>query len=177
MPTSKKAQLVDKITEQLSQNRYIIATDYRGLTVSEISELRHQLRHIGSEYHIVKNTLAKFAAERAGKSELCEFLTGPTALAFAQDDAPELAKTLLSYIRTSKTDVTIKGGLIEGTLFEAEQLRSLATLPPIDVLQAKLLGTLLSPIYSLQYVLSANLSGLNTVLNARIHQLGGTTHA
>jgi large subunit ribosomal protein L10 len=177
MPTSKKVQLVDKITEQLSRNKFIIATDYRGLTVSEISELRHQLRNIGSEYHIVKNTLAKFAAEKAGKQELCQLLVGPTALAFSQENTPELAKALFAYIRVSKSSVSIKGGLMEGRLLEAEQLRSLATLPPIEVLQAKLLGVLLSPIYSLQYVLSANLRGLNTVLNARIQQLGGTTNA
>ncbi len=67
MTTKKKPQIVEEITELLSQNKFIIATDYQGLTVSQIAELRHQLRNIGTEYHVVKNTLAKFAAENSGK--------------------------------------------------------------------------------------------------------------
>ena len=175
MPTSKKLQLVDEITGLLSQNQYIIATDYRGLTVSDMAELRHQLRNLGTEYHVVKNTLARFAAENTGKQELCELLTGPTALAFARENVTDLAKALVDYIRTTKSPMTIKGALVEGRLLNAADVRSLAFLPPIEVLRARLLGLLLGPVFSLQNVLSANLSGLNTVLNARIQQLGGTT--
>jgi large subunit ribosomal protein L10 len=177
MTTRKKPQIVEEITELLSQSKFIVATDYRGLTVAEMAELRHQLRNIGTEYHVVKNTLAKFAAENAGKQELSQLLTGPTALAFSHADIPLLAKALVDYIRISKTTVSIKGGLVEGRLIGASEIRTIATLPPIEVLRAKLLGLLLSPIISLQNVLNANLSGLNTVLNARIQQLGGTTDA
>lgn len=177
MTTKKKPQIVEEITELLSQNKFIIATDYQGLTVSQIAELRHQLRNIGTEYHVVKNTLAKFAAENAGKQELSQLLTGPTALAFGHENIPQLAKALIDYIRISKTTISIKGGLIDSRLIRADEIRSLATLPPIEVLRARLLGLLLSPIISLQNVLSANLRGLNTVLNARIQQLGGTTDA
>ncbi len=175
MTTKKKLQTVDQLAELLSQNRFIIATDYRGLTVAEMSELRHQLRNIGTEYHVVKNSLAKFAAENAGKQGLSQLLTGPTALAFSREDITQLAKALTAYIRISKTTLSIKGGLIDGQLVGSEQVRSLAFLPSIEVLRGKLLGLLLSPIFSLQNVLSANLRGLNTVLNARIQQLGGIT--
>lgn len=175
MTTKKKPQIVDRISELLSQSKFVIATDYRGLTVAEMAELRHQLRNIGTEYHVVKNTLARFAAENAGKQELCQLLTGPTALAFGHENMPELAKALVDYIRISKTAVSIKGAIIDARLVGVEEVRSLATLPSIEVLQARLLGLLLSPIFSLQNVLSANMRGLNTVLSARIQQLGGTT--
>ena len=174
MTTKKKPQIVDQLAELLSRSKFVIATDYRGLTVAEMSELRHQLRNIGTEYHVVKNRLAKFAAENAGKQELSQLLTGPTALAFGHEDIPQLAKALADYIRISKTTLTIKGGLIDGQLIGSEQVKSLAILPSIEVMRAKLLGMLLGPIFSLQNVLSANLRGLNSVLNARIQQLGGT---
>ena len=174
MTTKKKPQIVDQLAELLSQSKFVIATDYRGLTVAEMSELRHQLRNIGTEYHVVKNRLAKLAAENAGKQELSQLLTGPTALAFGHEDIPQLAKALTDYIRISKTTLSIKGGLIDSQLIGSEEVKSLATLPSIEVMRAKLLGMLLGPIFSLQNVLSANLRGLNSVLNARIQQLGGT---
>ena len=174
MTTKKKPQIVDQLAELLSQSKFVIATDYRGLTVAEMSELRHQLRNMGNEYHVVKNRLAKLAAENAGKQGLSQLLTGPTALAFGHEDIPQLAKALADYIRISKTTLSIKGGLIDSQLIGSEEVKSLATLPSIEVMRAKLLGMLLGPIFSLQNVLSANLRGLNSVLNARIQQLGGT---
>ena len=140
-----------------------------------MSELRGKLRDIGTEYHVVKNTLAKFAAENSGKQVLCELLQGPTALAFSKEDITQLAKTLAEYIRVSKPSLSIKGGLVDTNLIGAEQIQRLATLPPIEVLRAKLVGLLCNPIYSLQNVLNANLRGLNTLLVARIQQLGGTS--
>ncbi|MEE9400498.1 MAG: 50S ribosomal protein L10 [Dehalococcoidia bacterium] len=175
MTTKKKPQIVDQLAELLSQSKFVIATDYRGLSVAEMSELRHQLRNIGTEYHVVKNRLAKFAAENAGKQELSQLLTGPTALAFGSEDILQLAKALGDYIRISKTTLSIKGGLIDSQLIGSEEVKRLATLPSIEVLRARLLGLLLSPIVSLQNVLSGNMRGLSSVLNARIQQLGGTT--
>jgi len=174
MTTKKKLQIVDQLAELLSQSKFVIATDYRGLSVAEMSELRHQLRNIGTEYHVVKNNLAKFAATNAGKEELSQLLTGPTALAFGNEDVLQLAKALGDYIRISKTTLSIKGGLIDSKLLDSEQIRRLATLPSIEVLRARLLGLLLSPIVSLQNVLSGNMRDLRSVLNARIQQLGGT---
>ena len=177
MTTKKKVELLDRITELLAQNRFVIATDYRGLTVAEMAELRAHLRKTGTEYHVVKNTLARFAAESTGNPELSELLTGPTALAFARDDVLQVAKALAEYIRTNKTtSLSIKGGLVDGRILGPADVSKLATLPPIEVLRARLLGLLLSPVYSLQNVLTANLRGLNTVLNARIQQLGGATN-
>jgi len=173
MATKRKHQIVDRVSELLAESKFVIATDYRGLTVTQITELRHQLRNIGTEYHIVKNTLAKFAAENTGKQGLSQLLTGPTALAFGHDNMPELAKALLDYIRISKASVSIKGALLDDRLIGIEEVRSLASLPSIDVLRAKLLGVLISPVFSLQNVLSANIRGLHPILHARIKQVGG----
>lgn len=176
MATRKKSEVVQELAGLLSQSKFVVATDYRGLTVAEMSNLRKQLRGAGTEYHVVKNTLTKFAAESAGKQALAELLKGPTALAFCRGDMAQLAKALTEYMRITKTTLSIKGAIIDGRLINAEGVRSIATLPPIDVLRARLMGRLLSPIHSLHYVLTANLRGLATVLNGRIEQLGGTTN-
>jgi len=177
MAREKKTEAVEELAGLLSQSKFVVATDYRGLTVAEMSELRRQLRGAGSEYHVVKNTLTRLAAETAGKQALSELLEGPTALAFCHGDMAQLAKALTDYMRVTKTTLSIKGAIIDGKLIDSEAVKSLAALPPINVLRARLMGQLLSPIYSLQYVLTANLRGLATVLNARIEQLGGTTNA
>jgi len=173
MPTQRKIETVEQLTELLSKNKFIIATEYRGLTVSEMSQLRRQLREVNTELHVVKNTLAKFAAEKAGKAELSRYLQGPIALAFCKGDATQLAKALLNYTRTSKTALSIKGGALDSRALTAEEIGSLATMPPIEIMRAKLLGVMQSPLYSLHNVLSANLRGLCVILNARIQQMGG----
>jgi large subunit ribosomal protein L10 len=173
MPTEKKAEIIEQLTELLSRNKFIIATEYRGLSVSEMSRLRRQLREVNSEFHVVKNTLAKFAAEKAGKPGLSQYLQGPIALAFCQGDATQLSKTLTNYARASKTALSIKGGILEVRVLSPQEIFILATLPPIDVMRARLLGVLQGPIYSLHNVLSANLRALSALLNARIQQMGG----
>ena len=99
MRTDKKPQIVERTTELLRKSNFVVATDYRGLTVSQISEIRRQLRAIGAEYHVVKNTLAKFAAENAAKPELGQLLTGPTALACGKEKMPELVTSILRKVR------------------------------------------------------------------------------
>ena len=173
MPTEKKAEIIEQLTKLLSRNKFIIATEYRGLSVSEMSRLRRQLREVNSEFRVVKNTLAKFAAEKAGKPGLSQYLQGPIALAFCQGDATQLSKTLTNYARASKTALSIKGGILEVRVLSPQEIFILATLPPIDVMRARLLGVLQGPIYSLHNVLSANLRALSALLNARIQQMGG----
>jgi len=176
MPTEKKVELVEQLAELFSQNKFIIATEYRGLSVSDMLQLRRQLREVNSEFHVVKNTLAKLAAEKAGKPGLAQFFQGPIALAFCQGDATQLAKNLSNYARVSKTALVIKGGILEVRVLTPQEIYSLATMPSLDVMRARLLGVLQSPIYSLHNVLSANLRALSTLLNARIQQMGGVTN-
>ena len=176
MPTEKKVKKVEELTELLSKNKFIIATEYRGLSVSEMSQLRKQLRETGTEYHVVKNNLAKFAAGNTGKEGLSQFLQGPIALAFCSGDYVQLAKALTTYARASKNALIVKGGILDSKVLSAAEVSSLATMPPIDVLRAKLFGILQSPIYSLHNVLSANMRALGMILNARIQQMGGTAN-
>lgn len=176
MPTEKKVNKVEELTSLLSRNKFIIATEYRGLSVSEMSQLRKQLREADTEYHVVKNNLAKFAARNTGKEGLSQFLQGPIALAFCDGDAVQLARAITAYARASKNTFVVKGGVLDFKVLSASEISYLSTMPPVEVLRAKLMGVLQSPIYLLHNVLSANIRALGMILQARIQQMGGTAN-
>lgn len=169
----KKAELVDLIRERLVRAEIVIATDHRGLTVEEISKLRGKLRQQGVEYRVVKNTLASFAATAAGKPDLSELLSGPTALAFGYDDVVQPAKALLDHQRSSETTLRIKGGILAGKLLMPEDIIALAKLPPKDVLLGRFVGLVQSPVSRLLIALNGNLQNLMGILQARIRQVEG----
>ena len=173
MPTEKKIQQVDQIADLLSRCTIAIATDYRGLSMTEMMSLRRKLRAQGVEYRVVKNSLARLAAEKTESQPLIPLLEGPTALAFGYGEITEPAKVLVDHIRSERSVLSIKGGLMGGEALAPEQVNILATLPSREVLLAKTLGALQAPIYSLHAVLSAQLRGLITALNARLEQLQG----
>ncbi|MFQ5933142.1 MAG: 50S ribosomal protein L10 [Dehalococcoidia bacterium] len=173
MPTPSKEEEVKLIADRLSRCTIAIATDYRGLTTAEMNLLRTRLREKGVEYRVIKNSLARRAAEQLGKESLSGFLEGPTALAFGYDDISEPAKALVSHIRSERSVLSIKGGLLDGNPLAADQVNTLATLPPKEQLIAQSLGALKMPLYALHYALSAQLQGLVTVLNARVATLEG----
>lgn len=173
MPTEKKIQQVDQIADLLSRCTIAIATDYRGLGMTEMMSLRRKLRALGVEYRVVKNSLARLAAEKTESQPLIPLLEGPTALAFGYGEITEPAKVLVDHIRSERSVLSIKGGLMGGEALAPEQVNILATLPSREVLLAKALGALQAPIYSLHAVLSAQLRGLITALNARLEQLQG----
>lgn len=176
MPTEKKIQAVEELAEILSKSTVAIATDYRGLSTAEISQLRRRLRERGIAYHVVKNTLAQRAAEQVGRPALRSLLVGPTALAFGYGDVVEPAKVLTEYIRSTRTVLTVRGGLLDNRVLSADEVTALSLLPPREVILAQLLGQLQGPMAALANVLSANLRSLLGVLQARIQQLeGGTT--
>lgn len=172
MPTTKKAETVEELTRLIAKNPTAILTEYRGLTVSDMRDLRKKLREAGVEYHVTKNTLARIAADKADRKELIGLLGGPSAIAFSKDETAP-AKVLTEYIRTSRKPLVIKGGVIGHRVFTAEQINELATLPSREELLAKVLGSMQSPIAGLLNVLNGNLRGLVTVLNGRIGQLEG----
>ncbi len=168
----RKPEIVDQIQDRVSRAQIVIAADYRGLTVAQISELRHRLRQHGIECHVVKNTLATFAAKAANKPNLTEFLKGPTALVFGYDDVVQPAKTLREYLQSTESGLSLKGGLLgDSKLLTSDDLTALAKLPPRDELVAKVVGMLQSPIVGLLNVLNGNLRGLAAVLQARAKQL------
>jgi len=166
----KKAQVVDSVAEMLSRSSIVLVTDYRGLTVAEMTRLRRRLRGQGMDYRVIKNTLAALAAQKVERSALEELLVGPTAIAFSYGDVIPTVKSMLDYVKTSKSTLRIKGGLLGTRVLSTAELSALATMPPKEVLVARMLGNLQAPLYGLMYVLSANLRGLVTVLQARIQQ-------
>src|SRR3954467_12414155 len=109
MATKKKKQTVKELNHLFQESQVLIFTDYRGLTVADITNLRRQLRDKGVEYHVTKNTLTPLAAERAGLSDVTKMLDGPTAIAFVGDDIPGAAKVLNDFVRTSRI-MQIRGG-------------------------------------------------------------------
>ena len=173
MPTERKSEIIHELTTILERCAIAVATDYRGLSVAQMTELRNRLRQVGVEYRVVKNTLARFAAEQAGKDGLIGIMEGPTAIAFGYDDVVQPAKALSDYVRTSRTPLTIRGALLDRRVLSAEEVQALSALPSKEVLVTNLLGAMQGPILALVRVLSANLQGLLVLLQARIHQLEG----
>jgi large subunit ribosomal protein L10 len=166
----KKQELVKSYAEELSRSQAAILTDYRGLPVAELNQLRNKMREVGSGYHVVKNRLVKLALREAGLPVPEELLQGPTAIGFCYEDVVAPAKVLTEYTKESKM-LTIKGGILGERVIDAQAISSLADLPPRDVLLTQLLSGIQSPIAGLVNVLSSTLRGLVTVLKARADQL------
>jgi len=163
----QKAEQVELLTEKLKRAKVAVLTDYRGLTVSQIQDLRGKLRGGDVEYRIVKNTLARRAAEAAGVPGLQKELEGPVAIAFGYDDnLATPAKLINEWVRASRLKLDVKGGLVEGRVFSPDQVKQLADLPSRETLLAQLLGTLQSPVAQLVAIMEAPHQQLLGVLNA-----------
>ncbi len=169
----KKAQIIDRLQEAFSKCSISILTDYRGLATHEMTNLRRRLQESGSEYKVVKNTLARFAAERAGKYDLVSCLEGPIAIAFGYGDITAPAKVLASYIRDSTVSLSIKGGFLGDRLLTSEEVMTLSTLPSREILLARVLGQIKSPVSALLGCLTTPMRGFIGVLQARIKQMEG----
>ena len=173
MSKEKKAQIIGQLSEVFSTCNIGILTDYRGLSAPEMTDLRRSLGGLDIEYKVIKNTLARFAAERAGKNELVSLFEGPTAIAFSSGDITEPAKALANYIRTSKATLDIKGGFLGDRLLTSKEVMTLSTLPPREVLLAKIMGGMQSPIIILIGQLATPIRSFINILQARIQQLEG----
>jgi large subunit ribosomal protein L10 len=174
MPKEKKVETVDQITEILKECSVIVAADYRGLTVDQINALRRQLFSKKIKLQVVKNTLARLAAAKAGKEGLSPLLVGPTALAFGfGNNVADPAKILIEYQRVSKLEMDIKGGFIDNKLLSKDDVTALSKLPSKEVIIAMLLGTLQRPITSLLSIMNGPLQAFSRVLQARADQLEG----
>jgi large subunit ribosomal protein L10 len=173
MPTEKKKQIIDSLEQVFAKSNSGILTDYRGLKTSDVVSLRRKLREIGVDYHVVKNSLAKIAAEKSGKNQISSAFEGPLAIAFVKDDISKSAKVLTDHIAASKMAMAIKGGFLGNKLLTPKEVAVIATLPPKDVLLAKVLGGIQGPLYGLLNQVNAPLRGLAFVLQGRISQLEG----
>jgi large subunit ribosomal protein L7/L12 len=169
---AQKEQTVNDLADKLSRSQLVVVTDYRGLTVTEMSALRGRLRQAGAEYQVSKNTLTRFAAQQAGRANLVENLIGPSAIAFGYEDPSALAKSLQEYLRAARTSpLVIKGGILGDRRITADEIGRIADLPTREVVLGQTLGSVVAPLTSFLMVVSAPLQNLFGVLEARRQQL------
>lgn len=173
MLRERKEEIINELADSLSRCTIAIATDYRGLSAKEMVQLRRHLTELGIEYRVVKNTLTRFAAEKAGKKQLEALLAGPLAIAFGYDDVVKPAQALSEHIRSSGSVLQIKGGVLGDRLLTPEEISTLAVIPPRDILVSQLMGQLWAPLQALHNVLSVPLQGLLNVIQARVQQIEG----
>ena len=174
MKKEDKAKVVDELTERLRSSDTLLVADYRGLTMPQIDALRSRLIESGAQFSVVKNTLGRRAAEAAGSEALLTLLEGPTAIAFleAGGDMVAAAKALADVARDSKI-LAIRGGVLQGRAMSADEVETLAKLPPVDVLRGQVLGAIVAPLTALLGLVTAPLQNLHGLIDARIEQLGG----
>ena len=172
MLRSEKERVVAELADRLRSAETLMVADYRGLTMPEIDELRTRLLEAGARFTVVKNTLAKLAAEAAGTQQVLELIDGPTAIAFldAEGDPVAVAKVLNDTARRHDV-LVIRGGIVEGTVVGDADIKRLATLPPTDVLRAQLVGAVAGPLTMVVGLFTAPLGDLVGVIDARIRQL------
>jgi large subunit ribosomal protein L10 len=174
MKREQKEQVVDELTQRLKAADTLLVADYRGLTMPQIDELRTRLLDSGARFTVVKNTLTRRAAEAAGADALLTLLDGPSAIAFLEADGDMVAAAKAFADSARETNVLeIRGGIMQGRAVTAEEVESLAKLPPEDVLRGQVLGAIVAPLTTLAGLLNAPLQNLVGLIDARIEQLGG----
>ena len=165
-PAGAKVELVAELRELVGVTKAAILTDYRGLSVAELTELRKKLRDVDAEYRVVKNTLFKLAASGTMPvAEMGEHLTGPTAIGFAKGDPVAVAKILLDYARDHKA-MSVKAGVMDGRVLSAAQVDALSKTPPREVLLAQMVGSLQAPISGFVFTLGGIISNFVFTLQA-----------
>jgi large subunit ribosomal protein L10 len=170
MNRDEKAAVIDRIAGELEASQAVFAVDYRGITVSQVADLRAKLRGADATFRVVKNSLTERAADKAGADALKELLEGPTALTFVRGDAAAAAKALSDAQRVTEV-LAFKGGLMDGKAVTADEIRAISRLPSRDVLYGQLVGIVASPVSGLVRTLSALIGGVAIQLKA-IHDQG-----
>jgi len=152
---SEKQAIVAGLAEKLQSAAAGVLVDYSGINVADDTELRRKLRESNVDYSVVKNTLLRFAIDKAGLSELDQLLSGTTSLAVSKDDVVAPAKVIKEFADKLEGCFEIKGGFMEGRVLSMDEINALASIPALPVLQAQVLGTMLAPISSLACVIKA----------------------
>ena len=175
MKKEDKERVVAELTERLRASDTLLVADYRGLTMPQIDALRSRLLESGARFSVVKNTLTRRAAEAAGADALLALLEGPSAIAFLEADGDMLAaaKAFADAARETRV-LAIRGGVMQGRTMSAEEVETLASLPPLDVLRGQVLAAIVAPLTTFVGLISAPLQNLVGLIDARIEQLGGT---
>jgi large subunit ribosomal protein L10 len=166
VPNAAKVESIDSLKERLDGVETAVLTEYRGLTVRQISDLRKQLKGVSAEYKVVKNRLARLAVRGGVLDRLAPHLKGPTGMAFTRKDPVAVAKALHTFVRANPA-LTIKVGLVEGNVLQPAALRSLADLPSRDVLRSQIIGAVQGPMSQLVSLLQAPMRELAYVLAER----------
>lgn len=161
----RKQEVVAEYNEWIKRSRALIVTEYTGLTMKQVDDLRAKVREAGGEFHIVKNTLGKLALKEAGYPVAETLFEGSSAVSFAFTDAPALAKVVTEFARTSEF-LKVKGGYLGADVMNAEQVKALADLPPLPVMRSMLMGTILAPASKLVRTLAEPARALAAVLQA-----------
>ena len=165
MNRDQKTAVIEEIAGQLQDADAIFAVDYRGISVDQVAELRTKLRAADARFRVVKNSLSERAADKAGMDTLKPMLVGPTALAFVKGDAALAAKALNDTARQLHL-LEFKGGVLNGSVLSADDVRSIARLPAREVLYAQLVGTVAAPLTGLARGLNALIAGIAIQLQA-----------
>jgi len=168
-PRADKVAVVNEVRERLEASDGAVLTEYRGLTVAELAELRQGLSAAGGEYKIYKNTLVRLAIADGPQAPIHDLLTGPTAIAFVQGDVSAVAKTLRDFARLNP-NLVVKGGVVGTGVLSASDIGVLADLPPRDTLLAQLAGALAAPLQQLAGLIEALPRNLAYGLSALIDQ-------
>jgi large subunit ribosomal protein L10 len=145
---------VAEITQKMEKAQSMVFTKYQGLTVEEDTQLRKKLREAGVDYKVYKNSLATIAAKKLGFDAATDLFKGPISIAFGYEDPTAAARILDEFAKTHKK-IELKGGVIEGIVYDAAKIKEIASVPSRDVLLAKLLGSFNAPISNFVYMLSA----------------------
>ncbi|MBQ3516164.1 MAG: 50S ribosomal protein L10 [Lachnospiraceae bacterium] len=148
-----KKPIVEEISANIKDAQSVVIVDHRGLTVAEDTELRKQLREAGVTYKVYKNTMMNFAFKGTDCEGLAPYLEGPSAIAISKDDATAPARILCKYAKTAKA-LEIKGGVVEGTVYDSKGIEAISNVPSREELLGKLLGSIQSPITNLARVLN-----------------------
>ncbi len=163
MPTELKKKTIASLEKEVKEATGLVITSFKGLKTTEFNELRAKIRSPKSQYKVVKNSLTRLALKNAGLDKLAETLQGPSAVVIERGDALATIKTFFEFAKTHE-NLKITGGSLEGKMLSASELKSIASLPPKEMLYAQLLGTLQAPMVNLVSVLQAPIRDLVSVL-------------
>ncbi len=169
MANAEKTESVEELRERFNGVHTAVLTEYRGLTVRQLSDLRKQLKGAAAEYKVVKNRLARIAIKDSPLDGLGKHLTGPTGVAYTKKDPVPVAKALQAFLRNNPA-LTIKVGIVEGKVLEPAALKSLADLPSKDALRAQIVGAVQGPMGKIVTLLTAVQGELVRVLEGRSKQ-------
>ncbi len=161
----EKGQVIEELKEKFSEAKAVILTDYKGMTVAELSDLRRLLRGGGIDYRVVKNTLARLASEDTPISAAKDVFKGPVGIALGYQDPVMTAKKVLEFSRKNEK-LKLSGGVIEGKLYTANEVKTIADLPPREALLSMLAGAFQAPLSKMAAALSATVSSFAYAMNA-----------